>query len=425
MATYIEIKQLLKDILCIEMDINEDCDIIFPISSYPKQNVNIVFSNDVLKSAFDNMQRYNKDKLEFSTIYYREVALQFFNSYGRNSSDIEPIDDLVNGLTYSVGLASIEYCMFLLDAIVESVKVNGRRAYIDLRHRSRIIFRRNINDEYANNPIELLPELLRAYTLKIRSTKPVSISRLRDFAASFEFQFMYKKSVAISEYTDVQDMYSIGNSILRYSRESIESPPHRIYNVAVLDYYTMAMESRDPFTMYISFYHIIEHYFDAVFRKKLTKEIKEKITHPDFSYKNEEKLYELAKYIRKHMSSADDVGKGNEFESLKYVLMEYIPIDELKKRINDLSPSAIDYYQNNLVTFTTSKKTKISWSDTQGVYTNLATRIYETRNALVHSKSEQRANQYRPYENKKDLTSEIVLIKAVAELVLINSSEIL
>lgn len=425
MATYIEIKQLLKDILCIEMDINEDCDIIFPISSYPKQNVNIVFSNDVLKSAFDNMQRYNKDKLEFSTIYYREVALQFFNSYGRNSSDIEPIDDLVNGLTYSVGLASIEYCMFLLDAIVESVKVNGRRAYIDLRHRSRIIFRRNINDEYANNPIELLPELLRAYTLKIRSTKPVSISRLRDFAASFEFQFMYKKSVAISEYTDVQDMYSIGNSILRYSRESIESPPHRIYNVAVLDYYTMAMESRDPFTMYISFYHIIEHYFDAVFRKKLTKEIKEKITHPDFSYKNEEKLYELAKYIRKHMSSADDVGKGNEFESLKYVLMEYVPIDELKKRINDLSPSAIDYYQNNLVTFTTSKKTKISWSDTQGVYTNLATRIYETRNALVHSKSEQRANQYRPYENKKDLTSEIVLIKAVAELVLINSSEIL
>lgn len=425
MATYIEIKQLLKEILCIEEDVTEDCDIVFPILSYTGQNMNSVFFNDVLKSAFDNIQRYNKDKLEISTMDYREVALQFFNSYGRNSSDLELIPDSVNGLTYSVGPASLEYCMFLLDAIVESVKVNGRRAYIDLRHRSRMMFRRNINNECTNNPIELLPELLRAYTLKIRSTKPVSISRLRDFAASFEFQFMYKKSVAISEYTDVQDMYSIGNSILRYSRESIESPPHRIYNVAVLDYYTMAMESRDPFTMYISFYHIIEHYFDAVFRKKLTKEIKEKITHPDFSYKNEEKLYELAKYIRKHMSSADDVGKGNEFESLKYVLMEYVPINELKKRINDLSPSAIDYYQNNLVTFTTSKKTKISWSDTQGVYTNLATRIYETRNALVHSKSEQRANQYRPYENKKDLTSEIALIKAVAELVLINSSEIL
>ena len=56
---------------------------------------------------------------------------------------------------------------------------------------------------------------------------------------------------------------------------------------------------------------------------------------------------------------------------------------------------------------------------------NLATRIYETRNALVHSKSEQITNQYRPYENKKELMLEIVLIKSVAELVIINSSEIL
>ena len=56
---------------------------------------------------------------------------------------------------------------------------------------------------------------------------------------------------------------------------------------------------------------------------------------------------------------------------------------------------------------------------------NLATRIYETRNALVHSKSEQITNQYRPYEIKKELMLEIVLIRSVAELVIINSSEIL
>lgn len=56
---------------------------------------------------------------------------------------------------------------------------------------------------------------------------------------------------------------------------------------------------------------------------------------------------------------------------------------------------------------------------------NLATRIYETRNALVHSKSEQITNQYRPYENKKELMLEIVLIRSVVELVIINSSEIL
>ena len=108
------------------------------------------------------------------------------------------------------------------------------------------------------------------------------------------------------------------------------------------------------------------------------------------------------------MSSDDDSGKGNEFESLKFVLMEYVPVDELKNRINHLDTNAIDYYQNTLVPFTTSKETKIAWSDAQGGYTNLTTRIYETRNALVHSKSDQIANRYRPYENKKDLVSELL-----------------
>lgn len=148
-----------------------------------------------------------------------------------------------------------------------------------------------------------------------------------------------------------------------------------------------------------------------------------RITHPDFSYKSEEKLYELAKYIKKHLNSDDESGKGNEFESLKYVLAEYVPIDELKRRISALDAAATSYYQTTKVPFATGKETKIPWTDTQGVYTKLATRIYETRNALVHSKSEQAANQYKPYENKNDLLLEISLVRAAAELVLINSSK--
>lgn len=59
------------------------------------------------------------------------------------------------------------------------------------------------------------------------------------------------------------------------------------------------------------------------------------------------------------------------------------------------------------------------------MYTNLATRIYEIRNLLVHSKSEQVDNQYKPYKNKKELSAEIALIRAVAVITLINSSKIL
>lgn len=426
MASYLEVKEVLKDILNLNTDINEVCDIVMPDPYIQSEERNIVFSNADLKNAYDNMQIFDKEKLEIYSSTYREVALQLLEpSMVRRMMYLETISDSINGLEYSLGPASSEYCVFLLSELAEQVKANGIRTLGDIRIRTRMFFRHNRNISEIGNSMELLSDFLRANTLKISSTQSVPLSRFRDYAVSFEFHFMYKQGTAISEYTDIQDMYSIGNSVFRFPRKKLDSSPQRIYNKDVIDYYTMAMESRDPFTVYISFYHIIEHYFDAVFRKKLTEEIKNKITHPDFSYKDETKLYELAKYIKKHMNSDDDSGKGNEFESLKYVLIEYVDIDELKKYINNIDATAIDYYQNNLVPFTTSKKTKIAWSNAQGVYTNLATRIYETRNSLVHSKSENTANQYRPYENKKELTLEIALIKSVAELVLINSSKII
>lgn len=426
MASYLEIKQVLKEILNLDMDVDESCDVIVPLGFYSSHESSVVLSNLELKSAFDNLEKYNTDDLELSLPDYREIAVQFLGPMARSFSTPEPIIDLSNGITYSIGPASSDYCLFLLNSIAERFKVEGPRSIGDLRGRIRIYLRHGIRRELDNeNSMELLADFLRATTIKISSAKPVPISKLRDYAASFEFHVIYKRGIAVSEYTDLQEMYSLGSSVVRRSREQITSPPLRIYNKAVLDYYTMAMETRDPFTMYISFYHVVEHYFDAIFRKKLTENIKGKLTHPDFSYKSEEKLYELAKYIKKHMNSDDDSGKGNEFESLRYVLMEYVPVEELENQIRSMAPDALAYYQNSFVPFTTSKKTKIAWSDTQGVYTNIATRIYETRNALVHSKSEQAANQYRPYKNSNDLALEIPLIKAVAELVIINSSEIM
>ena len=426
MATFLEIKQVLKEIFNLESEVDETCDIIIPTSRFSSRESDIILSNIDLKNAFDNFQNYNTDKLELSTQKYREVALQHLGPMARGFTIIEPIVDSENGLTYLIGPASSEYSIFLLNEIADRFKAEGRRSIGDLRSRIRIILRHNTRRDFENeNSMEILADFLRATTMKISSTETFSISKFRDFASSFEFQLIYKKGIAVSEYTELEEMYSLGNPLIHYSREEINTPPLRLYNKEVLDYYTMAMETRDPFTMYISFYHVIEHYFDTIFRKKLTESIKEKITHPDFSYKNEDKLYQLAKYIKKHMNSDDNSGKGNEFESLKYVLMEYVPLTELKNQIVSMNPNAVDYYQNNLVPFTTSNKTKIAWADTQGAYTNIATRIYETRNALVHSKSEQAANQYRPYKNKKDLVLEIALIKSVAELVIINSSEIL
>ncbi|MCR5823346.1 MAG: hypothetical protein K6G60_02840 [Lachnospiraceae bacterium] len=40
-------------------------------------------------------------------------------------------------------------------------------------------------------------------------------------------------------------------------------------------------------------------------------------------------MYELAKWIGKRMKNNEENGHGNEFESLKYVLEEYVPVEDL------------------------------------------------------------------------------------------------
>lgn len=424
MATYFEIKKLLAEVFSIR-EVDESCDLLLFESPDPKNN--IILRNENLLQVYNKTETYSREKLEMYTREFREVAIQTMGPITRTVNTMEPLVDDENGLTYRLGFASFEYCVFLLKIIADYQKEFGRRVLIDLRHRCQMISRHLSYSRTENDPKELLADVFRAYTLRIDSKKDISLSRFRNFATSFEFTYMFRQNMAITEYITVQDMIPLlsNGTRSRAQRSEFDTPPHRIYNNDVIDYYTMAMESRDPFTAYISYYHVVEHYFDAIYRRKLTEEIKNKLTQPGFSYKDENSLYDLAKYIRKHMSNDDNSGKGNEYDSLRYVLLEYAPIDDLKARIDALDLTAANYYQAEAVPFVKrSKSTKLAWTDSQGLYTYLTTRIYETRNALVHSKSEQAESQYRPYENKEDLVRELALIRAVAELVIINSSEV-
>ena len=119
----------------------------------------------------------------------------------------------------------------------------------------------------------------------------------------------------------------------------------------------------------------------------------------------------------------DESGQGDELESLKFVLNEYITVGDLKFRTDAINPNAVNYYQSNKVSFCDAPS--IGWNDTQGASTQIAKRVYYTRNALVHSKSGKNKERYRPYNDEKQLQKEIPLLKASAESIIINSSKIL
>ena len=250
------------------------------------------------------------------------------------------------------------------------------------------------------------------------------LDTFRKMKTSFLFEFMYKTGNSVIEFLDILDIYPMNNVMRsRIAETQIDAPPLRKYSEDVVDYYKQALASNDPYIKYISFYHVMEYFYDEVFKRKMVTDLKNKITHPDFSYKNEDKIYEIAMFVKNRLRMNDETGHGNELESLKYVLNEYVSIDALKTRINRIDLNALNYYQNNKVAFCNAPV--ISWSDSQGAFTQIAKRIYFTRNSLVHSKSGKNKERYHPYQDEKQLQLEIPLVKAVAEAIIINSSEIL
>ncbi|WP_028520043.1 hypothetical protein [Ruminococcus flavefaciens] len=122
----------------------------------------------------------------------------------------------------------------------------------------------------------------------------------------------------------------------------------------------------------------------------------------------------------KAMFSSVNLTQGLIWMEVFHVLNEYVDVEELKNKLEEISDSLSTYYQNTKVNF--AKAPTITWNNPDGVITLLAKRIYFTRNALVHSKSGKNSERYRPYKDDSELQKELPLIKSIAEMIIIGSS---
>lgn len=431
MATFFEIKQLIcrlfgnRDIVDNDEDITVDIRPLRVSSSNEQENYQFVIVNAELQELYDKVCSMRNDALELYTGYDYEVGIDLDYPMMRNQEFPVISEDIANSIQYELGVPTIEYCIYLLIQIKDTMNQQQGRNSRMLPMRLRRPFDRYVSNNDNISLSTLLPKMIGELSLKIKNMNSYAkdLSSFRNYKTSFVFEFMYKSGIALIEFTDIVVMFHMNNSIRgRLDVTQISTPPLRKYTNDVVDYYKQALASNDPYIKFISFYHVMEYFFDEVFKRKLVTDLKDKITHPDFSYKNEDKIYDMALFVKNRLRMNDETGQGNELESLKYVLSEYLSIDDLKARIDAIDLNAVQYYKNNKVSFCNAPV--ISWSDTQGVFTQLARRIYFTRNSLVHSKSGKNKERYRPYQDEKQLQLEIPLVKAVAELIIINSSEI-
>lgn len=306
MATYFELKRYIGKLFGQRDLEDNDDDISVSLTnrrSYSDGNsISFIISNSDLKDLYDKVSEFSTGNLEFMTPKSYEVAVNLDYPF-LHRDDCQIIsNDVSNGIKYTLASLSIEYCIFLLLEIIDSYKTDNRRPVILMRlHRSIDYCHRPQNSEEVTFQT-LLPQMIDVLSLKIDADKPTTQSDFREYKTSFSFQFMYRSGVALIEFLDIDDIFHLNRTIRdRIDFTQFDTPPLRKYSSDVVDYYKLALASNDPYIEYLSFYHVMEYFYDEVFKNKMVEDLRAKITHPDFVYKDDDKVYQIALFVKNRM----------------------------------------------------------------------------------------------------------------------------
>lgn len=376
---------------------------------------------------FNETKNIDEDKL---AIYYKntehmevaEVAILTWKFPSRRLDDEGSgikVKDEVNLINYEIdGEVTDYYIVWLYKKIFEKYPrvhdtLMKKRIYNRLEFKSR----RNHQEVNHISLLEIMRKAIDCSTLKVSKEMRSKIN-LEEAIDSFSYTYMCNMNRPIKIYS-IEEVIGVLNRQQRARNNDFQAPKRK-YNSNLLDYYNLGISSIDPFVSFISYYHIIEYFFDEVYREHQINTLRNSITSPIFSYKDDQQLFNIIKKIINDNKHVRENGSGNEQQSLNYVLNKYIyDLDELKQRLDN---DELNFYQNNSVAF--SAGDVIIWDKSDDkILKSISNRIYKTRNALIHSKSSKKDVTYHPYLHKNELEKEISLIKAIAESIIENSSD--
>jgi len=181
--------------------------------------------------------------------------------------------------------------------------------------------------------------------------------------------------------------------------------------------------AENAFLQYISYYHVAEHFFESIFWDDIVLRVKDRLTQPGFSYKRKKDLVSFIKYIVKAIDVRDESLTFSEQTALRLTLEKYIDLKRLKAEIDEYDDSLVGHYSSAIVSFSEGNTVDLQGPGQGPVFSALASRIYKTRCAMVHSKDGEKA-RYMPFKDDHLLVKEIPLMRFIAEQIIIGTSSI-
>ena len=370
-----------------------------------------------------------KDEYEDTTIYdnqsyeilVREESRfsQFVYRIFRRYEEPYLLTDNENNLTYQVYYPSDEYMLFLLYKLSKLDKT----FYRSIGRRGILPIPNNASEIKDMSILDLLKfQSRRLMSLRIISGRSKTLKDFEKYANSFVFHLTYNLEEVIVPQRFL-DTFLIPGRIRRLRRTRIDEvdAPKQFYHSDLVYHYQSGIASENPSLEYLSYYHVAEHFFEAVFHDELNEKIKRRIAHPGFSIKRKKDISDLVKDISSSLQFQKENITINELEALKLTLMRYINPTVLSVEIRGYDVSLIDYYKNSTVDFSNGDIVDLENIDANQIFSQLSKRIYKTRNAIVHSKESDKG-KYIPFDHDKILIKEIPLMRFCAELIIMSSA---
>lgn len=382
-------------------------------STLSKEKLNsLIIKLNSLKSEYDTIL-YNENYFESIIVEERNFLKIPILTYKNSSIEIF---DHENKINYCLSSVNNEYLIWLLINTKETRFM--RRSSVDF-------IRRKIERlPEGSDILDILSILINLYSLKISTENSFPLNKFINYSNSFIFNLAFNFDstfILVKDFEEIINKTRMKN--IRDTNLDELDPPRRIYNEDLTRHYLLAISNESPNIQFLSYYHIMEHYFEDVFNNELIDQIKNKISGPNFSYKRKQDIQDLVKQIKTKLQIRNSTTTINENEALKLVIKNFVDFENLRNEINKYDETLTDYYKNNKVEFSNGPTIDLSIeSDSDKLVKDLANRIYSTRCALVHSKDGNK-EKYIPFKDEKKLMKEIPLLRFIAEMIILHNSK--
>lgn len=418
-----EIITLLSE-YCRATPTEEDDRYIFEVGTGRRNGVNLVLEKAGLDEIEENLASFS---------IHEETALYSDNRYEiivREESSI-PVrrlrDDKIEveneeaGLYYELSAASDSYLVWLLNEMRRKLSPRDFRIGFFPSYR----LDRALQEEDVLSPFDYIRlTSFRLMTLKIRSDKRTSPSQFSKLTHSYLFHVGYNLDVALVPQRLLEEIARRGRiSRMRRSRTEDLDPPRRLYTEDLVQHYLLAVSTDNPVIEYLSYYHVLEHFFESVFNDDLIESVRSSITDPGFSYKRKKDIGLLINSIKRALQIRSETITFSEVEALRLCLAKFVDLTELKQKLNAYDETLVEFYQGNKVDFSSGVEVDLESADVEQVYKSLTKRIYSTRNALVHSKDGEKS-KYTPFKDDRSLVKEVPLMRFISEMVILAESTV-